>query len=217
MQSKIHTYEGTQIDIYWDQKRCIHAAECANRLGTVFDSKKRPWIEPNNGEADQIAEAIHHCPSGALHYTRKDGGASEPTPVENTILINENGPYYVRGNVRVLNGAGDEILADTRIALCRCGGSQNKPICDNSHKDAGFTAPSGLTNPKVNDFFMDETGLIIQAAANGPLLLTGNFALLDSEGTSIFQGKKAALCRCGNSNNKPFCDGTHKKVGFTAE
>jgi uncharacterized Fe-S cluster protein YjdI len=52
------------------------------------------------------------------------------------------------------------------------------------------------------------------ASANGPLLVTGGVRVVDAEGTVLYEGAKATLCRCGGSGNKPFCDGTHEKIGF---
>lgn len=57
----------------------------------------------------------------------------------------------------------------------------------------------------------------IKIRDNGPLLVEGTFTLLDAEGNQIplAADKPAfALCRCGASANKPFCDGTHKDCGF---
>lgn len=53
----------------------------------------------------------------------------------------------------------------------------------------------------------------IKVANNGPLLVQGEFNLVDADGNQI-PVKKAALCRCGGSIIKPFCDGTHSKIGF---
>jgi uncharacterized Fe-S cluster protein YjdI len=58
--------------------------------------------------------------------------------------------------------------------------------------------------------------LEVRASANGPLLLSGGVRILDADGAVLHEGERAALCRCGQSGNKPFCDGTHKKVGFRA-
>ncbi len=58
--------------------------------------------------------------------------------------------------------------------------------------------------------------LEIKASKNGPYLIAGNFTFNDVEGNTHTVEKIAALCRCGQSANKPFCDGTHKKVGFEA-
>jgi CDGSH iron-sulfur domain-containing protein 3 len=55
----------------------------------------------------------------------------------------------------------------------------------------------------------------IKIQNNGPLVVSGDFTLLDSQGNEYNKKKdKTYLCRCGQSNNKPFCDGSHKKVGF---
>jgi len=61
----------------------------------------------------------------------------------------------------------------------------------------------------------DET--TIKARESGPYLVTGAFAVTDADGTAYpIAGTSVALCRCGGSQNKPFCDGTHKTNGFTA-
>jgi CDGSH-type Zn-finger protein len=58
----------------------------------------------------------------------------------------------------------------------------------------------------------------IQPRENGPYLVTGSITLIDADGTEYdLSGKTAvALCRCGGSTTKPFCDGTHSKTGFEA-
>jgi CDGSH-type Zn-finger protein len=56
----------------------------------------------------------------------------------------------------------------------------------------------------------------IQVLPKGPYLIAGRVTLLDGSGNRIEAGEKIALCRCGASTNKPFCDGTHSKVGFEA-
>lgn len=60
--------------------------------------------------------------------------------------------------------------------------------------------------------------VIIKANRNGPFLVDGPIRLIDSEGNEYptMEGKKVALCRCGASINKPFCDGTHSRMGFQA-
>ena len=56
----------------------------------------------------------------------------------------------------------------------------------------------------------------INVAKNGPLLVKGGVTLKDSDGNEITLEKDVyALCRCGSSSNKPFCDGAHKSCGFT--
>lgn len=57
----------------------------------------------------------------------------------------------------------------------------------------------------------------IKARENGPYLVTGTFVLTDCDGAPYtVSGENVALCRCGGSQNKPFCDGSHKLNGFRA-
>ena len=59
----------------------------------------------------------------------------------------------------------------------------------------------------------------ITASANGPLRVQGPIKLIDADGAEYDlseRGETVALCRCGGSTNKPFCDGTHSKTGFEA-
>lgn len=141
MKSDIRRYESDDITVQYDVKRCIHAAECIRGLPTVFDPDRRPWIDPTNATAEEIAAVVQRCPTGALHFVRRDGGASEPVPEENSMTIAADGPLYVRGNIQLIMPDGAVVHADTRVALCRCGASQNKPFCDGSHTEAGFHDP----------------------------------------------------------------------------
>ena len=56
----------------------------------------------------------------------------------------------------------------------------------------------------------------IQALKNGPLLVNGEVEIYDSQGELMREDSQLALCRCGQSARKPFCDGTHAKVGFAS-
>ena len=215
--SKIREYSGDGITVQYDLKRCIHAAECVKRLPEVFDVEKRPWIQPANAAADEVAEVVTSCPSGALQFERMDEGAAEATPAENIILVTPDGPLYVSGDVTITTQDGEVVHTDTRIALCRCGASENKPFCDNAHKKIDFhAAGTVVANPDAAEA---ETGgsLNVMQRVNGPYLLQGNFEIRSADETAVFKGTKAALCRCGASMNKPFCDGTHRTIGFEAE
>jgi uncharacterized Fe-S cluster protein YjdI len=64
------TYTGPIIDVSFDREVCQHAAECLRGMSSVFDTRKRPWIDPGNADtpelADHLREVIGRCPSGAL-------------------------------------------------------------------------------------------------------------------------------------------------------
>ncbi|MDZ4713834.1 MAG: (4Fe-4S)-binding protein [Cytophagales bacterium] len=57
-------------------------------------------------------------------------------------------------------------------------------------------------------------GVRVEPAVNGPLMVHGDISVKDSSGNVRQQGKVTAFCRCGHSGNKPYCDGSHKKVAF---
>jgi CDGSH iron-sulfur domain-containing protein 3 len=61
--------------------------------------------------------------------------------------------------------------------------------------------------------------ITIEVRENGPYLITGDISVIDHQGREFErpQGTAIAFCRCGHSANKPFCDGSHKKIGFQAD
>ncbi|MFW6331534.1 MAG: CDGSH iron-sulfur domain-containing protein, partial [Gemmatimonadota bacterium] len=65
---------------------------------------------------------------------------------------------------------------------------------------------------------MADQTVTIKANRNGPFLVTGPITLTDADGNEydVAEKKTVALCRCGGSTNKPFCDGTHSRIGFEA-
>jgi uncharacterized Fe-S cluster protein YjdI len=135
-------YRSQTIAVYWNPRLCIHSAKCVFGLPGVFQPGERPWVKVNAATADEIAKVIARCPTGALHFERLDGGAQETPEAVMTISPQPNGPLYVRGRVRIVGAHGEVVREDTRIALCRCGHSENKPFCDGSHRRVGFKAPA---------------------------------------------------------------------------
>ena len=208
------TYTADGITVRFDPLRCIHAERCVRGLPAVFDAERRPWIDPAQAPPDATAEVVARCPTGALHFERTDGGNAEPVPPANMATIAPDGPIYVHGDIRLETPDGVEVLRDTRIALCRCGRSRRKPFCDNSHRDA-FEDPAALGSHGATP---PEGGgpLVVVLATDGPLLLRGPVTIRAADGAAVTTAK-AALCRCGRSANRPFCDGTHRDAGFVAD
>ena len=135
-------YENDAIEVHWEPRLCIHVRNCVRGLGQVFDPSARPWIQVDAADPDAIAQTILSCPTGALHFQRLDGGEQEEAPAETTVEPRPNGPLFVRGRVKVVDADGRLIREDTRLALCRCGASENKPFCDASHRRIGFKTDS---------------------------------------------------------------------------
>ena len=65
------TYTGADVDVSFDNEVCRHAAECVRGLPAVFDTKARPWIQPDNAPAADVVEVVGRCPSGALRIERQ--------------------------------------------------------------------------------------------------------------------------------------------------
>lgn len=215
--AKQHSYPGRHLTVTYELNRCIHAAECVHGLPSVFDPAAKPWVNPDAASADEVAAVVQRCPTGALQYTRTDGGPAEAPPALNTVTVAPNGPLYVHGQVALAPTAEADPTPETRAALCRCGASAHKPYCDNSHLKAGFADPGALGTSKLDPEPASEGGpLNITPAANGPLRLQGPFELRSADGQTVCSGQKAALCRCGASQNKPFCDGSHRQLPFVA-
>ena len=135
-------YADDRIEVTWEPAFCIHVGECLRGLPAVFDTRRRPWIIVDNGSPGEIGEVIQRCPTGALHFRRLDGGPQEPVPEETTVQERPNGPLFVRGNVRIFGQDRTMVRQDTRLALCRCGASANKPFCDGSYRKIGFRTRS---------------------------------------------------------------------------
>jgi len=200
-----------------------------------------------------------------------------------TITPTKNGPYLVE-HVRLLrNSRGQELAAKDTMRLCRCGGSQNKPFCDGTHRTNGFRGrresrkqiarrrayvgaeititdnraicahagfctgelravfksgrkpwitpdeaevediaatvlecPSGALAYEIDGVAFGEQDRppTITVSKDGPYYVTGGIELLHPTGLHGPSREHLALCRCGQSKNKPFCDGTHWYVGF---
>lgn len=214
MAKKEHRYEGESIVVTYDAGRCIHAAECVHGLPAVFDPKARPWVDPDAGSAEEVREVVRRCPTGALRFHSKADPSPEPPPAENKVTIDADGPLFASGDLKVVTPDGDTIVEDVRIALCRCGASQNKPFCDGAHSKAEFRAEGTIPDPQIRQLDTESRELTIVVAANGPLILDGPVTLEGGDGDDRCAGTKTALCRCGASENKPFCDGAHARVGF---
>ena len=209
------------------------------------------------------------------------------------IQTQRNGPYLVTNAERLTNHLGESLPARPQMALCRCGGSAIKPLCDGTHAENGFTDEkdpkrvrdrrdtyigeqitildnrgtcqhSGYCTDRLATVFhadqeafvtpsggrMDEiiravrdcpSGALsyaidghearsqvdygstrepaIEVSKDGPYRITGAIPLVDADGEDVRRNHGAshehyALCRCGHSQNKPFCSGMHWYVDF---
>ncbi len=206
-------YTTAEITVAYDAGRCIHAAECVRGLPAVFDPDARPWIRPENASAQALVDTVARCPTGALRAQWNDGRDAEAAPADNEATVCAGGPVYLRGNIEVRDRAGNLLARETRMALCRCGASANKPYCDRSHERVGF-GDAAQFSAEVEFAGPADGTLVVVATPNGPVHVKGKLALRRPDGSMAAAAAQCWLCRCGSSANKPFCDGTHKKIGF---
>lgn len=66
------SYVGTEVTVSFDPEVCVHAANCVRGLPAVFDTKARPWIQPDNASAADVIAQVGRCPSGALRVEPRD-------------------------------------------------------------------------------------------------------------------------------------------------
>jgi CDGSH-type Zn-finger protein len=138
------------------------------------------------------------------------------------IVCQRNGPCILQGNA-TLGREGSETVQGVRdVALCRCGGAHRKPVCDATHVRIGFVAPAGATAaamPEVDAIRARLAALAERAdvlpdvivMVDGPYAVSGTVEL---RGAPLAREGRYLLCRCGASQQKPFCDGAHARVGF---
>jgi len=134
---KKRAYEGKAITIFDNRAICCHAGHCVEDLPAVFRKEGKPWVDPDGAGETAVAALVARCPSGALSYESKKGGAETPAS-EPEIRVVPDGPYHVSGSVSLAGEQGLPAPDPKRFALCRCGASLNKPFCDGSHATAGF-------------------------------------------------------------------------------
>jgi len=205
-------------------------------------------------------------------------------PEDNTsVEIMKDGPLIVNNLTELVNSKGEKIACKNKVALCRCGASNNKPFCDGSHNKIGFSGerevkinlnkekeytgreisiiynpaicyhaaecvnnlsavfdkdarpwinpdgsdadsimsvirkcPSGALSYKIGDIHTREfhEKEEIEIEKNGPYRVKGNIRLNIDDDLKPPANEHYALCRCGDSKNKPYCDGSHVKAGF---
>ena len=206
----IETVRGKSLELQFEARRCIHSRFCVTWAPHVFLANvKGPWIHPDAMPVERLVEVAHACPSGAIRYRRLDGAPDEAAPPVNLATVREAGPYAFRGELRI-----DGVPAGFRVTLCRCGASKNKPFCDGSHHEIGFDATGEPPTGKTDMLEARAGVLAIDPQTNGPLRVRGNLEILSGTGRAVARVTTTYLCRCGGSANKPFCDGTHAKIGF---
>ena len=213
---EIDHYPGKKVDVTWDGRLCIHIGECNRAKSELFVRKRDPWVQPDLVGVDEAIEVVKRCPTGAITFSRKDGGSEEQAEQKNTVVVSYRGPLFVSGELDIQNAPEDMPGVRFRAALCRCGHTQNQPFCDNSHESANFDDCGAVGETGAGPSALGGK-LKINREKDGPLVLSGNFTIFTGSSREAWRGNQASLCRCGQSKNKPFCDWSHVQAGFVAD
>jgi CDGSH-type Zn-finger protein len=126
------------------------------------------------------------------------------------VKVRRDGPNVFTGDVALAGGR--PATGRTTLVLCRCGESRNKPHCDGTHSRQRFH-DAGTLPADVPPGTRATGPVMITPRPNGPLECHGPLAVEGADGR-VACVSATLLCRCGHSRTKPFCDGSHSRVGF---
>jgi CDGSH-type Zn-finger protein/uncharacterized Fe-S cluster protein YjdI len=210
---KVDVAVGREVTLRFDHSRCVHSRACVLGEPNVFKANTPgEWIYPDQATVQRIAIVANNCPSGAISFQASDSTRNEQAPPVNLVRIRENGPLAFHATLEV-NGRADGF----RATLCRCGQSKNKPYCDGSHVEAHFEASGEPVTAPSEPLAVRDGPLTVTPTRNGPLEVRGNLEVVSGTGRTVARLTKTWLCRCGGSKKKPYCDGSHRANGFTAD
>jgi CDGSH-type Zn-finger protein len=143
---------------------------------------------------------------------QKNQGAPRLLEVPNEVLVQNGGPLQVTGNITLIGEDGSVRYAN-HLTLCRCGASGSKPTCDGQHLEREFLHTGKILEASEIPATQRASKITISCIKDGPITFRGRLRLHNQFGQECVK-MRGSLCRCGHSANKPFCDGSHERVGF---
>ena len=134
------SYRADGVTVYDDRTVCAHFGQCTARLRAVFRADAEPFVDPHTAPSRAIAEVVTGCPSGALAYAV----GSDPQPVESneppSITPIVDGPYRVRGAIRLVGADGAPTSA---VPARRC------VVAGSPATSRSVTAPTGTPGSAI--------------------------------------------------------------------
>ena len=189
------------------QTKIPRSAEVSSTFVAFMDDTAKP-AAPRVDNLSTSAKALDRW----FRERQKQHAAPRLLEIPNEGLITSAGPLRITGNLTVVDEDGRVSYAN-HVNLCRCGKSKNKPTCDDQHFDAEFLHSGRLQEVSEVQASDRPTKITLSCIKDGPVTFRGRLRLHNSIGQECTK-LRGALCRCGQSTNKPFCDGSHEKVGF---
>ena len=143
---------------------------------------------------------------------QKNQGKPRLLEVPNEVLVSNGGPLQITGNITLVHEDG-RIQYANHLSLCRCGHSRSKPVCDDQHVDMEFLNSGKIFEVSEIATSSRPSKVTISCIKDGPITFRGRIRLHNQFGQECVK-MRGSLCRCGQSASKPFCDGSHSRVGF---
>ena len=175
--------------------------------GVGSDSDVSPERSPGDGAAPAPEDNLStEEKSQDRWFTEERGGEKVPKRLEivNEAQITSGGPIKMRGNITLIDENG-EVTHANHLTLCRCGGSRSKPLCDNRHVEIEFFDNGKISQASDCLPSLRPQTITVTAVKNGPLKFRGFLRVFNRKGQE-YLSMRGALCRCGRSSKKPFCD-----------
>jgi len=202
------------------------AAAAAARSNPEPDTTKRvsgdAFVAYMNEPAERVGpqESAHQenltTSARALDRWFKERQKNQGTPrlldVPNEALVTNGGPLQLTGNITLVREDGTVQYAN-HLTLCRCGSSNAKPTCDGQHLEREFLNPGKITEASEIPASSRPSKITISCIKDGPITFRGRLRMHNEFGQECVK-MRGSLCRCGHSASKPFCDGSHERVGF---
>jgi len=118
-------------------------------------------------------------------------------------------------SMNCVNGLPEVFDPDARPWINAEGASTDTMIEQVRHCPSGALSYyiNATGKPKKEDMKIEDEQ-IVEVTPNGPLMVYGNIVVKDAEGNETKKNRVTAFCRCGASDNKPYCDGSHNKIDF---
>ena len=146
-------------------------------------------------------------------FLEQRGGKRVPKRLEiaNELLVTSGGPLKMTGNIALIHENGNVTHANN-LTLCRCGASKNKPFCDDQHLDIEFFDNGSIGQMSDWMSVSRPQTITVTCVKNGPLKFRGYLRIYNKKGQECIT-ISGALCRCGKSSKKPFCDNNQGCAG----
>ena len=139
-------------------------------------------------------------------FREQRGGKRVPKRLEvpNEAMVTSGGPLKITGNLTLI-GENGEVTHANHLTLCRCGASRSKPMCDEQHLDIEFLDNGNIHQASDCMPVTRPQTITLTCIKDGPLKFRGYLRVFNRKGQECLS-MQGALCRCGKSTKKPFCD-----------